>query len=172
MWSHNLTFYLNKGYCGDVTHSSYRTHVNIRFVVTRQNQGTTNETLKDAHRVFLLLVLFGARLPVADKVVQRTVLYKRGEDEDEADGHEQVHGGHVGNLGQGFPGDGTERSHGEHSGDAWWTETQSLSHYTALSVSYNSNLTNRSLHYEPGVSEDLTCSSVGSRCSSDIYSDT
>lgn len=74
---------------------------------------------KDAHRVFLLLVLFGTRLPVADKVVQCAVLYKCGEDEDEADGHKQVHGGHIGNFWKGFPGNSTQRGHGQHSGDAW-----------------------------------------------------
>lgn len=72
----------------------------------------------DAHRVFLLLVLFGTWLPVADKVVQRAVLYQCGEDEDEADGHKQVHGGHIGNFGEGFPGDSTQRGHGQHSGYA------------------------------------------------------
>lgn len=73
----------------------------------------------NAHRVFLLLVLFGARLPVADKVVQRAVLYESGEDEDEADGHKQIHGGHIGNFRKGFPGNGTQRGHSEHSGDTW-----------------------------------------------------
>lgn len=77
---------------------------------------------KDAHRVFLLLVLFGTRLPVADKVVQRAVLYKCGEDKDEADRHKQVHGGHIGNFREGFPGDSTQCGHGQHSRDAWWED--------------------------------------------------
>ena len=70
------------------------------------------------HRVLPLLVLLGAGLAVADKVVQRAVLNERGEHKDEAHGHKQVHGRHVGHLGQGLPGDGTERGHGQHGGDA------------------------------------------------------
>lgn len=51
--------------------------------------------------------------------MQHAVLDERGEDEDEAHGHEQVHGRHVGHLGKGLPGDGTQRGHGQHRGDAW-----------------------------------------------------
>lgn len=68
--------------------------------------------------IFLLLVLFGAGLPVADKVVQCAVLDERGEDEDEAHGDKQVHGGDVGDFGEGLSGDGTQGGHGQHCGDA------------------------------------------------------
>lgn len=71
-----------------------------------------------AHRVLPLLVLLGAGLPVADEVVQRAVLNECGENEDEADRDEEVHGRHVGDLGQRLPGDGTQRGHGQHGGDA------------------------------------------------------
>lgn len=73
---------------------------------------------KDAHRIFLLLVLFGTGLPVADKVVQSSILYKCSKDKDEADGHKQVHGGDIRNFGKGFPCNGTQRGHGQHSSDA------------------------------------------------------
>lgn len=48
--------------------------------------------------------LFG--LSVAGEVVQSAVLHKGSEGEDEADRNEQVHCSHIGNLGQGLPGDG------------------------------------------------------------------
>ena len=80
---------------------------------------TSTSTSTSTHRVLPLLVLLGAGLAVADEVVQGAVLDERREHEDEAHGHKQVHGRHVGHLGQGLPGDGTERGHGEHSGDAW-----------------------------------------------------
>lgn len=51
--------------------------------------------------------------------MQSAILYKCGENEDEADGHEQVHGGHVGDFREGLPCDGAERGHGEHSSNAW-----------------------------------------------------
>lgn len=57
-------------------------------------------------------------LSVAGEVVQRAVLHEGCEGEDEADGDEQVHGSDVGNFGQGLSGDGAERCHGEHRGDA------------------------------------------------------
>lgn len=57
-------------------------------------------------------------LSVAGEVVQSAVLHEGCEGEDEADGHEQVHGSDVGHFGQGLPGDGAERCHGEHCGDA------------------------------------------------------
>lgn len=58
--------------------------------------------------------------------MQSAVLYKCSENEDEADGDEQVHGGYVGNFREGLPGDGAQRGHGEHGGDAWsiqWKDT-------------------------------------------------
>ena len=80
---------------------------------------TSTSTSTSTHRVLPLLVLLGAGLAVADEVVEGAVLDERREHEDEAHGHKQVHGRHVGHLGQGLPGDGTERGHGEHGGDAW-----------------------------------------------------
>lgn len=65
-------------------------------------------------------------LSVAGEVVQGAVLHEGCEGEDEADGHEQVHGSDVGHFGQGLPGDGAERCHGEHCGDACvdcWRQT-------------------------------------------------
>ena len=73
---------------------------------------------KVTHRVFLLLVLVFAGLPVAHKVVQRAVLYQGGEDKDETHGDKEIHGGYVGHLRQGLPGNGTEGGHSQHRGDA------------------------------------------------------
>lgn len=59
------------------------------------------------------------RLPVAGEVVQGAVLHESSEGEDEADGDKQVHRSHVGDFGQGLPGDGAQSGHGEHRGDTW-----------------------------------------------------
>lgn len=64
------------------------------------------------HGVLLLLVFLGAGLPVADEIVQRTVLNERGENKDEADRDEEVHGRHIGDFRQRLSGDGTQRGHG------------------------------------------------------------
>lgn len=72
-------------------------------------------------------------LSVAGEVVQSAVLHEGCEGEDEADGHEQVHGSDVGHFGQGLPGDGAERCHGEHCGDACmdrWRQTTRQVHKT------------------------------------------
>lgn len=58
--------------------------------------------------------------------MQSAILYECGENKDEADGHEQVHGGHVGDFREGLPGNGAERGHGEHSGDAWSIQWENI----------------------------------------------
>lgn len=50
--------------------------------------------------------------------MQRAVLYEGGEDKDEADGHEQVHGGHVRHFRKRFSSYGAQCGHGQHSSDA------------------------------------------------------
>lgn len=84
------------------------------------------------HRVFLFLVFVFARFAVADEVVQRPVLDQCREDEDEAHGHEEVHGRHVRHFGQRLPGDGAERCHGEHCGDSCIERWLHLAHLLML----------------------------------------
>lgn len=84
------------------------------------------------HRVFLLLVFVLARFAVTDEVVQRPVLDQRREHEDEAHGHEEVHGRHVRHFGQRLPGDGAERCHGEHCGDSCMETSLDLACYLML----------------------------------------
>lgn len=70
------------------------------------------------HRVLLLFVFLSAGLPVADKIVQRAIFNESGENKDEADRHEEVHGCHIGDLRQRLPGNGAQRGHGQHCGNA------------------------------------------------------
>lgn len=86
--------------------------------VVHLQQGRPGSNVHQAGRL-LCVAGFGLLvLPIAGEVVQCAVLHERGEGEDETHGHEQVHGGHVGHFGQRLPGDGAERCHGEHCGDA------------------------------------------------------
>lgn len=48
--------------------------------------------------------LFG--LSVAGEVVECAIFHECSKGEDEADRHEKVHSSHIGNFGQGLPGDG------------------------------------------------------------------
>lgn len=50
--------------------------------------------------------------------MQSAILHQSSKGKDEADRDKKVHGGDVGNLWQGLPGDGTESRHGKHCGDA------------------------------------------------------
>lgn len=51
-------------------------------------------------------------LSVAGEVVQSAVLHESRKGEDETDGDKQIHGGDVGNLRQGLPGDCAQGRHG------------------------------------------------------------
>lgn len=75
---------------------------------------------KGSNKIWYLCVA-GFRLlclPVAGEIVQSAILHQSSKGEDEADRDKKVHGGDVGNLWQGLPGDGTESRHGKHCGDA------------------------------------------------------
>ena len=54
----------------------------------------------DTYRVFLLFVFVFAWFPVADKIMQGTILHQSGEDEYEADRYKEVHRCDVGDLGE------------------------------------------------------------------------
>lgn len=68
-----------------------------------------------AHRCRLLR---GGWFSTAGIVVEGSILHQCGEDKQEAHGHKEVHGGHVGHAWQGLPGDGAQGGHGQHRGDA------------------------------------------------------
>lgn len=109
-------------YCKHITRFHILRNTKMNIVCGYNQEFRPKAMLKswfqeDAHRVFLLLVLFGARLPVADKVVQGSILYERSKDEDEAHGHKEVHGCHIGDFWKRFPGNSTQRGHGQHSSD-------------------------------------------------------
>lgn len=71
----------------------------VRGVVHLDGGGGARADVDRWSRIFLLLVLFGTGLPVADKVVQRAVLDERSKDKDEAHRDEQVHGSDIGDFG-------------------------------------------------------------------------
>lgn len=64
------------------------------------------------------LLLPDGWLSTAGVVVEGGVLHQGGKDKQEAHGDKEVHGGDVGDPRKGLPGNGAERGHSEHCGDA------------------------------------------------------
>lgn len=67
-------------------------------------------------------------------VVQHGVLHQRGKDEQEADGHKQIHGGDVGDARQRGSGHATKCRHGQHGGDTCQGAMQLASWILTLNV--------------------------------------
>lgn len=65
----------------------------------------------DTYRVFLLFVFVLAGFPIADKIVQGPILHQSRKDEDEANRYKKIHCCDIGDLGERFPGNGTEGGH-------------------------------------------------------------